>query len=166
MDILGKYSLNEVALKLNTSPSWVNKIQQRTGVCKKGSRAGKRASFNEDELLMLKNVKVLRTLDFEISGIKEVYEAEKEMIKIAGIYGRTYHSHKETRSFIIHPFTFDYPAYAKADGSDFKNKKEADAYDALAKKMLKVSDEVGRRAIALRTELDSIGKRMIENAKK
>jgi len=166
MDILGSYSLNEVAVKLNTSPSWINKVQQRTGICKKNTRSGRKASFSEDELLMLQNANVLRTLVFEIKHIKEVYEIEKKMIDIAGTYGKTQHSHKESRSFIIHPYTFDYPVYTKADGSDFKSKKEAKTYEELAKNILKVSKEVSCRAIALSIKLENIGKRMKKNAGK
>ncbi len=166
MNILGSYSLNEVAVTLNTSPSWINKVQQRTGICKKDTRSGRKSSFSEDEVLMLQNTSVLRTLNFEIGDIKEVYEIEKKMIEIAGTYGKTQHPHKESRSFLIHPYTFDYPVYAKADGSDFKNKKKAKTYEELAKSILKVSKEVSRRATVLSVKLESIGKRLKENAEK
>lgn len=164
-DILGNYSLNEAAVKTDTSSSWINKMQQRTGICKKDTVSGRKASFTEDEILMLQNVSVLRTLNFEIAEIKEVYGIEKKMIDIAGTFGKTQHSHKESRSFVIHPSTFDYPAYAKADGSDF-SKKEAKAYEELAKNILKVSKEVSRRAEVLSVKLGTLGKKMKENSEK
>ena len=97
---------------------------------------------------------------------KKIYKKEARMIEIAGTFGRTMREHTESRSFILHPSTFDYPPMATADGTDFKSQKEAEEYKRLAREILDISKEVARRAKILSEESREIADRMKKNAEK
>ena len=78
--VSGEYSLTEVAIKLNISSAWINKVQNKTGVCKKENTQGKRAEFDKGDIWMLENVKLLRLLDYSLEDIKSIYDMERKIL--------------------------------------------------------------------------------------
>jgi len=163
-NIQGAHTLSETALKLNVSPSWINKIQTRTGIGGETGTSGKKASFKDDDVKTLKNVKILRALELEIDDIKNIFEIEKKMIRIYEGYKTSHPSQKEVHSYIVHPYNFEYPLFVKADGEDI-DKKSAEIYAELAKEIFKISKEVEKRAGMLAEDLQTVRSKMMENSR-
>ena len=67
-------NLTEVANELNISSSWINKIQNRTGICKSNlGKPGKEPYFSNDDMRNLRLVKILRTLGYNLDKIESIY---------------------------------------------------------------------------------------------
>jgi DNA-binding transcriptional MerR regulator len=64
------YSLTEVAYELDVSPSWINDVQRKTGICKKQNSQGKKIEMTEEEITLLEKVRVLRILGYNFKEIK------------------------------------------------------------------------------------------------
>ena len=67
-------NLTEVANELNISSAWINKIQNRTGICKSNlGKPGKEPYFSDDDIRNLRLVKILRTLGYSLNKIESIY---------------------------------------------------------------------------------------------
>ena len=162
-NIQGEYSLSETALKVGVSTAWINKIQSRAKICEKDGDRGRRASFSEDDVKILKNVKMLRALDYEISEIASIYKKEEEMMALymrfcshTGILSGDY-------NYIVHSYTFYYPL--ERENSVYFEEETAKEYNELAEFVVKISKEVARRAEALDGENAGIKQKMAKNVK-
>ena len=137
----------ETAVELKVSPSWLNKIQNKTGIGGKTGVRGNRTSISDDDIEIFRNVKLLRDLDFEIEEIKKIYELEKEMISLAGGHestNLTIYSDND-RCFILHPYKFSVPLFEKIGGSKL-TKVESEKYENNAEELKKIFEEEMRRA--------------------
>ncbi len=156
-NIHGLYSLSEVALKLNVSSAWINKIQKRTGIVQKEGGKGKPSFFSERDIEVLKNVKLLRVLDYSLEDIRDLYNQEKEMLKyiVSKPISKT---KKGLGKYIIH-----YPhEFSEEDFSEFKKElsvkgvddaKDLQTYREIERRMEKTFSEVKKRAERLQEDL-------------
>jgi len=152
-NIQGKYTLTEVSVLLGVSPSWINKIQKRTGIAKKNGGKGVRVYFDEVELAELRRVKFYRHLDFTLDEIKKIFITEKKMIKMRGYadYGSTVID--ESR-FLIHPFGIVFYDVEDEEGKTVNTLTEEQEreYDILKNFVLSVSKEAVKRVAKLEEE--------------
>jgi len=78
----GTYSLSEVAAKVGRSHAWVKKIEKKFRIPDWGSgQRGKRSSYGHDKIRTLQKIKVLSDVSVGLTDIKQIYDAEKEIIK-------------------------------------------------------------------------------------
>ncbi|MFC1590579.1 hypothetical protein ACFL42_03715 [Candidatus Omnitrophota bacterium] len=77
-DIHGNYSLQEAALELGVSASWINKVQGRTNIPKPVYKKGAEVKFDLSDIRELKSVYVLRLLGYDFDDIKEIYSLEQK----------------------------------------------------------------------------------------
>ena len=133
-NIEGNYTLTEVATQLEVSLTWINKVQIKTGVAKRPFEQGMKASFIEEEVKMLYNVKLLRTLDYTLDDIQKIYNKEVEMLKLSNTHITAIASDLPgDYKYIINPCYID---------RSIQDKK----YSELLSAYLKLSSEVVRRA--------------------
>lgn len=161
-NIQGEYSLSETALRVGASPAWINKIQSRTKICEKEGERGRRATFTEDDIRTLINVKLLRALDYEISEIADIYRKEESMI---GLFMVCEHPMPSgDNNYIIHPYHFEF-SFAKDEHGKAMHDKEAKEYEELVEFIITISKEVERRAEALAGDLTGLKQKMWQNGK-
>ena len=160
-NIQGDYTLSELALKIGVSPSWINKVQNRTGIVRKTGTSGKRAYFTEKDATVFKNVDLLRKLGFDLKEIKEIYEFEKNLIRAIHGYGEPA-SQEDAYMFIIHPGAF---AVSESVATDPDGGIDEDAYKECSKEIFKISKEVTKRADRLGQDFQELKKKLSINSK-
>lgn len=161
-NIQGENSLSETALKVGTSTAWINKIQSRAKICEKSGEKGRRASFTEDDIKILINVKMLRALDYDISEIASIYKEEEAMMSLyMSVFPHT-GILSGNNNYILHPYTFYYP-FDKDDAGNNFDEKSAKAYKESAEFIVKISNEVAKRAERLAGYLTGIKQKMEQN---
>jgi DNA-binding transcriptional MerR regulator len=158
-NIQGDYTLSELALKIGVSPSWINKVQNRTGIGGKTGTSGKRVYFTEQDLFIFKNVDLLRRLGFDLKEIKEIYESEKKLIGV--IHGTAdLESSKDANMFIIHP-----GAFAVCGSVATPDNIDEDAYKKCSREIFKISKEVAKRADRLGLDFQELKEKLSMNIK-
>ena len=83
-NIYGNYSLTEVAKEIGELPSFINRIQEATGIGKGEARGkGKQSSFSREDIRVFRKIKALRWMGFTFDEIKDIWNLENKMIKEA-----------------------------------------------------------------------------------
>ena len=165
-NIVGEYSLSEVAHKVGVSTAWINKVQKVVGVLNKINQKGKRVSFSKEDIVIFRRINMLRTVNFSLPEIKEIHGIEKKMIDFAGADDRLI-SDKVPR-YIIFPY-----AIAKemevpfGDPGDHYQQVLIDEqwYIDDAKRILDISHEVVRRLKGLKKNADDFMKHFEGNVR-
>ena len=162
-NIHGLYSLGEVALKLSVSSAWINKIQKRTGIVQKEGGKGKLCYFSEEEMEILKNVKLLRVLDYSLDDIKELYSQEKMMMEYIGIKADPEPKESKEKYIIHYPYGYSERVSMDPDGTclcfkgapeDGPDEIDGEKYQEMASRIKDTFREVSRRASQLQEDLN------------
>ncbi len=164
-NIQGNYSLTEIATKLNVSASWINGVQKLTGICSRDLAQGKRAEFTDQDVTILKNVKLLRLLDYSLNDIKQIYDLEKQINKI-GYMGDVRPDEKCFQTIIHSNCIFS--EENEKDEHLFKllkdkSKGDVENYYKLIKELCRISKEVGRRVEDTQDITDALQNRLGTN---
>ena len=113
INVQSKYTLSELASKLGVSTPWVNKVHHQIGVGSYIGKHGKRLYFNDDDLHVFKNIRLLRMLDYSFSEIKTIYGIEMKMLSCKAI-NCSYRAKDPASSYlyVLHPYNFTYDEHA------------------------------------------------------
>ena len=165
MSAKGQYSLSNVAASLGVSAAWVNKVQRKLGIGGVPGKHPEKSTFGDDELFMLRRVKLLRILDYSFSDIDRVYNIEKKMLScksvnnryVSGAIGQGY-------SYVIHPFNFTYDE--KSDSVDDLRQYDSEiaGYKKLCSKIYQSSIRMSERSNMLFDQLQDFNKSLLPNA--
>ena len=71
-----KYSLKDVALRIDRSVPWINKMQKLTGLPRKTGKRGVKVEFSQADFNMLRIFKVLRALDVDVKKLDRINKKE------------------------------------------------------------------------------------------
>lgn len=80
-NIYGKYSLTEIASTLRLSLAWVKKLEKYLGLKWGSGVKGKKSYYTEAHRAFFQRISALRTLGYDLEGIKEIYDSERKIIK-------------------------------------------------------------------------------------
>ena len=161
-NIHGLYSLGEVALELNVSSAWINKIQKRTGIVQKEGGRGKLSYFSKEEIEILRNVKLLRVLDYSLEDIKELYDQENKLMEYIGCKSAPEPEDSEEKYIVHCPYGYSGRVSIQEDGTClcFKGDIEegpddidGEKYKEMTRRIKDTFREVTRRAKQLQEDL-------------
>ena len=159
-NIHGLFSLGEVALKLSVSSAWINKIQKRTGIVQKEGGKGQVSYFSEEEIEILRNVKLLRVLDYSLEDIKDLYDQEKAMMELVGSKEEPEPEESEEKYIVHFPYGYSNLVTAVQDGPKeddclyFRAKMKTEVFD---QEDIPVPDEIdGRKYIEIQSSIKAI----------
>lgn len=160
-----KYTLSKLALALGVSPSWINKVQGRTGIGGETGKRGVRVFFNEDDLYIFRSVKLLRILNYSLSDIKNIYDTEKKMLACKAINSR-YRTEAagEGYHYIIHPYNFTYDEHAHSGRDMQEYDLEIGEYKKWAEFIYKISADIAVNAKKLVDEFQDFTLSISKNA--
>ena len=153
-NIQRKYTLSNLALSLELSTSWINKVQKRTGIGGSTGKRGRKVYFDEEDMYIFRSVKLLRMLNYSLLDIKKIYEVEKRMLLCKAVNSR-YKADKIDQGYhyIIHPYNFTYDEHLHPGKDVEEYDMEIAEYKKLTEFIYEISAEVFKRAKRLEDEL-------------
>lgn len=147
-NIHGEYTLAEVASQLNISPAWITKIRGLTNIGGELGIQGKKSNFTDKDLQELKKARILRLLEFDYKDIKNIYEAEKELLKIFPHGGKD----GETLTLLIHTeeISTNYKVFMKNERAKQLWKQYTEIVGKVTERVNKTKEEMERNADELK----------------